>query len=115
MRKLQSQDVFAAARLLKHAEVKQVLAEVALKKPAELKKDLRKVGFDILIDMIANISKPEAEKAFYEFLSGPLELKPEEIKKMDLLELINMIKEFISFIDSEEWKGFFRYLRSLMK
>lgn len=115
MRKLQSYDVFAAARLLKHAEVKQVLAEVALKKPAELKKDLRKVGFDILIDMVANISKPEAEKAFYEFLSGPLELKPEEIRTMDLLELINMIKEFISFVDTEEWKGFFSSLQSILK
>ena len=49
----------------------------------------------------------------YDFLSGPLEISVPELKDMDLDEFADTIRDFITSIDLEHWRGFFESLAAL--
>lgn len=109
MRKLQTQDVFKAIRVISLTDFKE-----GIKKLTEdnIGKEFKAqdLGVDILFDLLEKLSDANAESGIYEFLSGPFEVPPEEIKSMDLLDLVTGLRECA---DVDGWKAFFKSVSAL--
>ena len=120
MRNLNGHDVFQALKVLQKIGVKDELVNLAtyMNKVAEGKATVdnqEKVGARLIFGLLANAGSEEAEKAVFVFLSGPLEKDPEELANMDLLDLCEMVDEYVKTIDRERWSGFFRSLAGALK
>lgn len=117
MRALKSTDLFAALRVVKEIgvkeEMKQFAAAIADGRMSE--KTQREIGAEMIFGLLANCGTESAEKAFFSFLSGPLEISVPELRDMDLEEFADKIKEFITSVDLEHWRSFFASLAELIK
>lgn len=111
MRKIQTQDVFNAVRLINRLNFKEDLKEIMMAYN-EGSRNTVNLACDILFSLMEKATEKNSEKAFYEFLSGPLESTEDEIKKMDLLELIESLNKCA---DPEKWKIFFGRVSALTK
>lgn len=109
MRKLQSRDIFSAARLISEIGIKDDFIALAEKAKTTGKID---AGYDLLFVILERVTTSKAEKSFYEFLAGILETEPEEVAQMDPCLLMDKLLEVA---DVENWRNFFSHLRSLMK
>lgn len=110
MRKLNGHDVFAALKVLKLIGVKDELIQLATRK-----EDQRQMGARLVFGLLANCGTEEAEKAFFEFLGGPLEALPAELEEMDLMDLCEEVQKYIETIDKERWRSFFTSLVGALK
>lgn len=115
MRNLNGHDVFMALRVLKKIGVKDELMELAQNMREGKVESQEKVGARLIFGILANAGDEEAERAFFEFLAGPLEAPGKELAQMDLLDLGDLIDKYISEMDRERWSDFFRSLFALMK
>ena len=89
MRKINTGDIFKAARLIKVANLKDRIIEIYKEKQD---KDIEAVGLDIIFTLIESCSNKEVENIFYEFLSGILETEINSLKEMELKNLINNLQ-----------------------
>ena len=112
MREIETSDVFAFVRMTKRAGITAELKKLIMSKDSIQDLTAESFGYDLIFTILESASEPEAEKEVYNFLAGPLELEPEEIKKMNPVKLVEMIKEMAT---SEEWKAFFTSVAKLMK
>ena len=112
MREIETQDVFAFVRMTKKAGITAEIKKLVLSKDSIQDLTAESFGYDLIFTIFESASEPEAEKEVYNFLAGPLELSPEEIKKMNPIKLVEMIKGMAS---SEEWQAFFTSAAKLMK
>ena len=62
-------------------------------------------GFDLIFTVIEKFAEKNSEPALYNFLSGPLEIDPEEVGKVELFTLVENILEIA---DIEKWKAFLK-------
>lgn len=117
MRVLKSTDLFAALRVVKEIGVKDELKQFAsaLSDGRVSAKTQREVGAELIFGLLANCGTEGAEKAFFTFLSGPLEIPVPELRDMDLDEFAEKIKDFVESVDVEHWKAFFGSLADLIK
>jgi len=117
MRNLKSTDLFAALRITKEIGVKQELKDfaAALASGKINAKTQREMGAELIFGLLGNCGTEAAERAFYDFLSGPLEISTQELREMDLLAFMEKIRDFVEYIDVEAWRAFFQSLASLMK
>lgn len=122
MRNLNGHDVFQALKVLKKIGVKDELIELATYmnnvadgKAAVTKEGQEKVGARLIFGLLANAGDEDAEKAVFAFLAGPLEEKPDDLAKMDLLDLVEMVDKYVQSIDRERWAAFFRSLSAVLK
>ena len=121
MRTLKSKDLFAALRVVKEINIKDEMLRIseALSGNDEDIPDLDKlkneIGLELLIGVLGNCGSEKAEKAIYAFLSGPLETPAEDLREMDLIEQVDMIKDMIRMNESEKWKAFFTSLADLIR
>ena len=117
MRALKSTDLFAALRVVKEIgvkdEMKQFAATVADGRMSE--KTQRELGAELIFGLLANCGTEAAEKAFFAFLSGPLEVPVQELRDMDLDIFADMIKDFVASVDIEHWRSFFTSLAGLIR
>lgn len=111
MRTIQTQDVFNAVRLITRLNFKEDLKEI-MTAYNEGSRNTVNLACDILFGIMEKAAEKNAEKAFYEFLSGPLEHSEDEIRKMDLLELLESLNKCA---DPEKWKIFFERVSALTK
>lgn len=85
MRKLNTADLFSAARAVKSSGLRQEL-QTYIKTLAtsgnEL--DVENVGISTILQIIEVFAEKSCEAAIYEVLSGPFELSAEEVGKLDL-------------------------------
>ena len=102
MRKLNTSDLFAAMRMIKKCKLKDTIKETIL--TIDKKQDVEATGFDLIFGIIEAMSEENCEKEFYNFLSKPFEMTPQEVEKLEIDNLINGIKEIA---DLENWKSFF--------
>lgn len=116
MRKLNGHDVFMALRVLKKIEIKEELVELA-KAVNDKANNLNQttLGAKLILSVLANCGDEGAEKAFFEFLAGPLESTGEALAGTELTELFTMTGELIQSIDVEEWKAFFTSLVKMLR
>lgn len=103
MRKLQTRDTFALARLIKEVDLKTELTAFA--SSGKVYKNDLDFGMDLLFTLINKFTDKEAEHLFYEFLTGPFELTADEVGSMDLFDLVTGLKEIA---DWEKWQSFLK-------
>ena len=97
MRKLNTADVFAAARIVKEAGLKDslldIMQDIDRKKASEKEVDFLEVGFEGFFAILETVSTKNMEQKLYEFLSGPFEIEPAQVGALELEELFEMLKE----------------------
>lgn len=116
MRKLNGHDVFMALRVLKKVEIKEELVELA-KALNDKANNLNQttLGAKLILSVLANCGDEAAEKAFFDFLAGPLETTGEELAATELTALFTKTGELIQSVDLEEWKAFFTSLAGMLR
>lgn len=122
MRKLIASDVFAALRVVAAVEDKTDVKEIVKKivkeaeaeaeenddEDAEKKNDefIKSVGVGAIMKLVEMASGKKAEAKIYEFLAGPLEMQPEDVKTLPIPDFVESIKaiarenDLSSFFDS---------------
>lgn len=107
MRKLATEDLFNGMRLFKAADMKKEFADIMANAKGKTEKE---VGIEMVYTIITKCSDKNFEKAFYDFVSAPLEVKPSEVAKMNPIKLIDALYEVA---DPQEWIDFFNRVRTL--
>lgn len=122
MRKLIASDVFAVLRVVSAVEDKTDVKEIVKKivkeaeaeaeenddEDAEKKNDefIKSVGVGAILKLVEMASGKKAEAKIYEFLAGPLEMQPEDVKALPIPDFIESVKtiarenDLSSFFDS---------------
>lgn len=103
MRKLNTGDLFKAARMIKKMGIKEDLEKFAEKLDENATQE--GAGVDLIMLILEKATENETERLIYEFLSGPFETKAEDVEKMDLFE---MVETLFTVADVEKWKGLFQ-------
>lgn len=111
MRKLQTQDLFNALRLIKKANLREEIKPL-LKIAGEGNMSVEDVGIEGILYFIEILSEKKAENAIYEILAGPFETTAKDIEKMDLFELTENIEILLK---ENNIKCFFTLLAGLNK
>lgn len=110
MRNLNTRDAVMGVRLIKKRHLKETL-EAVVNEAVEKGKTARMTGIDVIFSLVETLIGEDGEQDLYVWLSGPMECTPEEVEKMDLVELVENITKIAS---AEEWRDFFGRLgRSL--
>lgn len=116
MRGIATKDVPKAARLIRlsgiREEAKNMFDMIRNGKEFELTTD---AGFDFLMSIICRFDDQRIADAFCDFVSGPLEISPEDVYEMDVLSLYDLILDWTKTISSERWRAFFTLLFKMIK
>lgn len=107
MRKLRLSDTLQGIRIIRKLGLKDTVERVANDAVAKGKTQ-RMAGIDLIWSILEVLAGTEGEKEVYQFLSGPLEVTPEEVEQMDLVDLAEKLSEVASV---SEWRDFFTRLR----
>lgn len=99
MRKLITQDLFTASRIIKSANIKEKLKE-ALKGD-----DDREKGVDAVMILLEACSDEKVENMLYSFLGSVMEEDAEKVKNLPITELFAAIKEMAA---ENDLKAFFQ-------
>lgn len=59
---------------------------------AEGKADVQNVGIEAIMTVVFTLAENGVEKALYDLLSGPFEMEPSEVGKLDIVELCEKIE-----------------------
>ena len=110
MRKINTQDVFEAMRLIQKSGLKEKLVPV-IKSVAESGTAVVDTGIIGMLSTIEVFSENRCEQMIYEWLSGPFEVMPQEIAEMDLGTLADMLEELG---EGSDVKRFFSVLQRLL-
>lgn len=105
MRKLNVEDIFNAMQLADLFDMKKVYDRMK----SLNKKDAQSVGMNAFFILLKEASNDENRNRIYEFLSGPFEMKAEDIKTLDAIEFGKMIVKIASI---EEWMAFIKSLQA---
>ena len=110
MRKLQTRDVFNALRLIKKAELKEEIKPV-VKLAADGDLKIEDIGIEGILTCIEIFTEKKAESAIYDFLAGPLEKDAGDVEKMELMELVEGLKQIS---EENDLKAFFTILSGMI-
>ncbi len=110
MRKLTTQDVFAALRIVSDLQLKdevQALAQLA----NDGKLSRNEIGVQAFMKVLDLFVSKKAEGRIYEFLAGPLETTSEEVRDLPLMALAENLK---ALAEENDITGFFTLLGGLI-
>lgn len=97
MRKLNTSDIFALCRLIKATDAREQLRSIvtsaAKRDDAEEPADLTQIGVDGILAIVEAVVEPKAEALVYQFLAGPMECTPDDVRNMSLQDLTEGLKE----------------------
>ncbi len=110
MRKLKTSDIPAFCRCLKKLGVKDKIQTMA--KDASNVQDVWDKGFELIWGIFDLATEAEGENALYEFLAGPFEMKPREVKDLDFEVLFGNLKQLA---EDNNLNLFFKSAAKLMK
>lgn len=108
MRNLNLGDAFQLARIIKKLKIKDELKNIYSNITEESNK--MDIGMDLMYTIFDKATEKQAEQEIYKFLSRPFEVKPEEVEKMDLFEVV---ENFSKVANLEEWKSFLKQVTKL--
>ena len=111
MRKLNAPDIFVALRLVKTLDIKTELKNLVTS-VRSASSDVEEAGVLGILQVLEFVSEKQCERAFYEFLSGPFELNPDDIAKMDLQTLVENLTKLA---EENDLKRFFTSFLAMMK
>lgn len=92
MRKINTEDVFKMARLLKNSDVIKTVKN-AYEAGKKENADSEKIGLDAAMEILISCTDPKIEAQFYDLVSGICEKKPEDIRTQSLEGTIEDIKK----------------------
>lgn len=108
MRSLQLQDTFAVARIIKKANLKEVIKDAtknskimsAINSKEEQSKEvtddeIMETGIDMIFTIIENVSDEKVEKDIYKLLASIFERKENDLRTMAPGDFIKNIKELL--------------------
>lgn len=110
MRKIEFQDVFTMARIIKKADLKTALAE-AIKKGSEKEASEKDIGIDVLFAFVQATGNEGMDKEVYELLGSITELGAETVKHQSMGDTI---KQFKQIAEENNLKDFFKSVQALM-
>jgi hypothetical protein len=95
MRKIQTQDVFKLARIIKSAKLKGEVAEIITKINTEEKDNnlSKNVGVQIFFAIVEGCADEKTEEKIYDLIGGIAEISAEDIKKQSLDATVDIIKK----------------------
>lgn len=108
MRNLNLGDAFQLARIIKKLKIKNELKDITSNTTEESNK--MEIGIDLMYAIFDKATEKQTEQEIYKFLSRPFEVKPEEVEKMGLFEVV---ENFSKVANLEEWKAFLKQAAKL--
>lgn len=94
MRKLQTQDVFALARIIKATDTKNdVVAAIEAGKSENA--DAEKIGINFFLSLVYSCGDTSVERMFYDFIGSIAEMSANDIKTMSLDALCDTFKKIV--------------------
>ena len=109
MRKLKTSDIPVLCRCVKKLGLKEEIKAVAQK--ANTVKDVWSFGFDFVWNLFDIATEQAGEACLYEFLAGPFEMTPEEVRDLDMEILENLQK----LVQENNLAVFFKFAAQSMK
>lgn len=102
MRKLQTQDVFKTARIIKTANIREDVQQAfkdGLKvqdaEEKEKEKAMSEIGINVFMQILEACGDPKLEEQVYDLLGGVFESSPEDVKQLSLDVLIENVKKIM--------------------
>jgi hypothetical protein len=95
MRKLNTSDVFAMARIVRASGVRNELRPL-IKAAAQSERPVEDVGIDGFLCILEALAEQKAENAIYAALSGPFEMTPNEVETLPLDQLVEQLKALVA-------------------
>lgn len=99
MRRAKTADMFKFVRLVVDLKIKDefysLVDDIEKRQKENKPVDIDKEGFKLVYSIISMASTEEAEQRIYDFLSGPFEMTPEEVKNLDYIEFMEALKKTI--------------------
>ncbi len=92
MRKINTEDVFKMARLLRKGNVVQVIKDAYAAGKKE-EQDAKQIGINVFMDIMCACTESEVEEQFYDLLSGICEKDHEDIKKQSIEATIGDLRK----------------------
>ncbi len=87
-RKANVGDLFNIARLFDELDMKSDIVSIC-----EGKGTIQEKGFDVIFKILNKATQKNIEKRVYDVLSGPFEMNPLEVEKIDIDTLMKLCKE----------------------
>ena len=91
MRKLKNSDILALCRCLKKLGLQDQFRTIATE--ANSVKDVARLGIDFFWGLFDAATEESGEFALYEFLAGPFEMTPEEVRDLGIDKLLENLKQ----------------------
>ncbi len=110
MRKIQTQDVFAALRAISKANLKEEIKPI-IKKASAGEVNVEDIGIEGVLGMIEIFSQKKSEQAIYDVLSGPFEMTAKKVEQMDIVTLTENLE---TLGRENDLKRFFTLLAGLI-
>ena len=110
MRKLKTYDVPVLCRCLKKLGLKDQISTIA--KQADTVRDMWDKGFALIWSLFDLATEHEGEEVIYEFLAGPFEMSPEEVRNLNLDVLLANLKTLSA---ENDLGSFFKFAANSMK
>lgn len=110
MRKLQTADVFAMARIIRASGVREDLREIVYN-VAQKGLTVEAVGIDGVLVVLEACAEKKTEHVIYEALAGPFEVSPEEIAAMNLDDLCAKLQQMVQ---DNNLQSFFGYVSRIL-
>lgn len=110
MRKLNTSDVFAMARVVRASGMREELRGL-IKQAAETDAKVEDVGIDGFLTILEALAEKKAEAAIYEVLAGPFQTTAQEVASMQLDELMENLKRLV---EENDLTRFFTWLSGIL-
>lgn len=110
MRKLKTSDIPVLARCLKKVGLKEQFKTIA--RESDSLKEAWEKGFDLLWSLFDAATEEHGETILYEFLAGPFEMTPEEVRDLDMDILLANMQQLAT---ENNLSGFFKFAAASMK
>ena len=110
MRKLKTSDIPVLCRCVKRLGLKEQIQAIA--KSSDSAKDVWDRGFDLLWGFFDIATEQEGEGCLYEFLAGPFEMTPNEVRDLDIDILLGNLQQLVR---ENNLAAFFKSAAVLMK
>lgn len=101
MKNLSGANLFEAMRLIKEAGIREEVKTLADKITDGA--SVNEVGLELLLTLSEKLSEKKIEHLFWELISKNFEMSPEEVKNLDLFDLLEGL---MKIADVDRWKAF---------
>lgn len=111
MRKLNTADVFALARIVRASGVRKDLVNLIQRLQQQDKPDLEAVGIEGMMVIMEAMAEPYAEQKIYTALSGPLEMDADDLSHLPPQEFFYLVQQLAK---ENDLQAFFSWVSGIL-